>query len=92
MYNIDCQRDYRSRINADQLCVDELDLNPNNTCYQPGDQLAWFKPDDDRLDGKTKATPYVVGFYSYGEKCAEGIPGVFTRIASYVDWIRENIN
>ncbi|XP_055643804.1 uncharacterized protein LOC129779998 [Toxorhynchites rutilus septentrionalis] len=91
MYNTDCQRDYNGRINADQLCVDELDFNPNNTCYNAGDQLAWFQPSDAEFTGETKVTPHVVGFYSHGERCDKGTPGVFTRITSYVDWIRQNI-
>ncbi|XP_055599595.1 transmembrane protease serine 9-like [Uranotaenia lowii] len=91
MYNTDCQRDYRAKIGLEQLCIDELDIGSYQTCHRPGDQLVWMGPDTLPLMPDTKMTPFLVGFYSFGENCQQGVPAVFTRVAVYVDWIRENL-
>ncbi|XP_055542122.1 uncharacterized protein LOC129727891 [Wyeomyia smithii] len=90
MYNSDCQRDYTRRIAIDNLCVEDLKLGANKTCYNTGDQLIWTSLDDYAVDDSA-VTFYVVGFYSFGEMCREAYPAVFTRISSYIDWIRKNI-
>lgn len=33
---------------------------------------------------------YVVGISSYGLYCAGSVPGVSTRVASYLTWIEQN--
>ncbi|XP_065078963.1 uncharacterized protein LOC135701937 [Ochlerotatus camptorhynchus] len=91
MYNTDCQRDYKRKISLHELCADQIDLDASGSCYTVGDQLMWFNADDTELNGNTTMTPHLVGFYSYGEQCSNGNPGVFTRIASFVEWIRENM-
>lgn len=35
---------------------------------------------------------YLAGIISFGTGCAEGKPGVSTRITYYADWIRLNIH
>ncbi|XP_058818807.1 serine protease 53-like isoform X2 [Topomyia yanbarensis] len=84
LYNTDCQRDYISKISNGRLCVEDVNLDANNTCYRPGDQLVW-------IDTVNLGVPHVIGFYSYEERCDQAYPVVFTRISVYVDWIRENI-
>ncbi|KAL1397854.1 hypothetical protein pipiens_009427 [Culex pipiens pipiens] len=86
MYSADCQRDYKRKLSADHLCVDELTIETTSTCLKAGDQLVWYGADQ-----RGMAVPYLVGFHSYGEHCEEGNPGVFTRLANYVDWIREYV-
>lgn len=42
--------------------------------------------------GPIVAGEYQVGIVSWGNPCARGYPDVHTRVYSYVDWIKENIN
>ena len=36
-----------------------------------------------------KAT--LVGLVSFGIGCASGYPGVYTNIANFIDWIKDNV-
>jgi secreted trypsin-like serine protease len=36
---------------------------------------------------------YIEGIVSFGAKCgSQGWPGIYTRVAEYVEWIRSNAN
>ena len=35
---------------------------------------------------------YQLGIVNYGStKCGDGIPGVYTKVSSYMDWIERNL-
>lgn len=34
---------------------------------------------------------YLYGIISWGDGCGRGKPGVYTRVANYVDWISDRI-
>ena len=34
----------------------------------------------------------VIGIASLTQRCAEGIPDVFTKVAAYLDWIEKTMN
>lgn len=34
-------------------------------------------------------TPFLIGVVSFGDKCASGTPGIYTRLASYMKWIED---
>ena len=35
---------------------------------------------------------FQVGLVSFGPKrCGDGLPGVYTNVASYMDWIEDNL-
>lgn len=40
----------------------------------------------------TDGSWYQVGIVSFGTKqCGKGTPGVYTRVTSHLDWIKENL-
>jgi secreted trypsin-like serine protease len=35
---------------------------------------------------------YLIGIVSYGTpRCGDGIPGVYTKVTNYLDWIEKNL-
>jgi secreted trypsin-like serine protease len=45
-----------------------------------------------KLYAKSKLIPFVVGITSYGSICGAKIPGVYTRVSSYIPWIESVVN
>uniref|UniRef100_A0A336N0F4 CSON009918 protein n=1 Tax=Culicoides sonorensis TaxID=179676 RepID=A0A336N0F4_CULSO len=40
-----------------------------------------------KLLGNAKMNPFLIGVTSFGKACADHTPGVYTKIAAYIDWI-----
>jgi secreted trypsin-like serine protease len=45
-----------------------------------------------KLYAKFKLIPFVVGITSFGSRCGKNIPGVYTRVSSYIPWIESVVN
>lgn len=43
-----------------------------------------------KLDYDCSLVPYIVGVTAFGKGCGFDIPGVYTRISTYVEWIKEH--
>ncbi|XP_050068832.1 uncharacterized protein LOC126557190 [Anopheles maculipalpis] len=44
------------------------------------------------LSDVTRTIPYLTGVVSFGTGCWDGSLGVYTKVSSYIDWIRERVN
>ncbi|XP_035777817.1 uncharacterized protein LOC118458944 isoform X2 [Anopheles albimanus] len=44
------------------------------------------------LSDVSKTIPYLTGVVSFGTGCWDGSFGVYTKVSSYIDWIRERVN
>lgn len=42
-----------------------------------------------KLLGDKRIIPFIVGVTSFGQGCGDGVPGVYVRVSSYIDWIEE---
>lgn len=79
-----CQALYPdAAIGQGQLCAGH-DLVDKDSCQgDSGGQLVAFDKN---------GCPYQIGIVSWGEKCAiPGRYGVYTRVSSFAQWIRENV-
>uniref|UniRef100_A0AAG5CU23 Peptidase S1 domain-containing protein n=1 Tax=Anopheles atroparvus TaxID=41427 RepID=A0AAG5CU23_ANOAO len=44
------------------------------------------------LSDVTRTIPYLTGVVSFGTGCWDGSMGVYTKVSSYLEWIRERVN
>jgi len=85
-----CNRAYepnRLTITDKQICAGGGDTKDSCNGDSGGPLMARDKT------SKGVSYMYILGIVSYGpEKCAtEGVPGVYTRVSEYIDWIKRNM-
>ncbi|XP_053663054.1 uncharacterized protein LOC128712184 [Anopheles marshallii] len=73
-------RGLRGGLRSNQICAGDVRMD---TC--PGDSGG---PLQVKLLHNTRVTPFLVGVTSFGSACGLSVPGVYTRVSSYVPWIR----
>ncbi|XP_032453050.1 chymotrypsin-2 [Nasonia vitripennis] len=72
----DCYNYYRDRISASNICT--LTRRGQGNCH--GDS-----------GGPLVSDGVQIGIVSFGQPCALGLPDVYTRVWSYMDWIKYHI-
>lgn len=77
-----CQETYGSRVTQDHICAG-FQVGGKDSCQgDSGGPLV--RVVDNRYE--------LVGIVSFGYGCGQpGAPGVYTRVASYIDWIKANL-
>jgi len=78
-----CKKAYGSSVSSNMICAGK---KGKDSCQgDSGGPAVW-------ADGDGKQA-VVVGVVSFGKGCGEeGYPGVYTRVTSYLDWIKSTIN
>uniref|UniRef100_A0A182Q718 Peptidase S1 domain-containing protein n=1 Tax=Anopheles farauti TaxID=69004 RepID=A0A182Q718_9DIPT len=77
-------RGLRDGLQDYQLCAGDVEMD---TC--PGDSGG---PLQVKLLHNAKMTPFVLAVTSFGSACGQSNPGVYTKVASYIPWIRSVIS
>lgn len=88
--NDECQTFYKSHastpqgITRDQICAGDYS-STRDTCQgdSGGPLLAIIQNGNVRI-------PQILGITSFGSVCAGGIPGVYTRVNEYLNWIESS--
>lgn len=77
-----CQETYGSRVTSDHICAGYQSGGRDSCQGDSGGPLV--RVVDNRYE--------LVGIVSFGYGCGQpGAPGVYTRVASYIDWIKANL-
>merc|ERR1711879_43157 len=81
----------RSRVLDSMICADSPDQNDDvDTCQ--GDSGGPLVCDAVATSGRNVNKKYaLMGLTSWGAGCGQKQPGVYTRVTSFTDWIKENV-
>ncbi|XP_037049525.1 serine protease snake-like [Bradysia coprophila] len=71
-------------LNSTQICAGDVNKGNRDTCQGDSGGPLHRRLKRTLTSGRTY---YVFGITSFGRSCATGVPGVYTRITSYLDWI-----
>ncbi|XP_058055826.1 uncharacterized protein LOC131207233 [Anopheles bellator] len=75
---------FKDGLTQDQFCT----KTPNkDACL--GDSGGPLQID---LSDVSRVIPYLTGVVSFGTGCWDGSFGVYTKVSSYIDWIRQRVN
>uniref|UniRef100_A0A1I8MM99 Uncharacterized protein n=1 Tax=Musca domestica TaxID=7370 RepID=A0A1I8MM99_MUSDO len=69
-------------LHESQFCAQDFERNSDTCQGDSGGPLIM-----NSINPQGFNTPFVVGITSFGRGCALEIPGVYTRVSEYVDWI-----
>lgn len=90
-----CQRAFSNQIIDAELCAGNYFEGGQDACQgDSGGPLLWLE--DNAINDFNIPTPQapavLVGVVSWGEGCARaGLPGVYARVSSAIDWIHSSI-
>ncbi|KAI5609289.1 complement factor I [Silurus asotus] len=77
-----CKNYYKERFYTGMMCAGDLEGHVDSCQGDSGGPL---------VCKDESGVSYVWGIVSWGENCGEaGFPGVYTQVAHYFEWIREN--
>jgi len=96
MSNKECGRrfgDFRGvEITESKLCTFDLSLTRDACQGDSGGPLMGVVGAPGDGTGLDRARWFQIGIVSFGYKCADRFPGVYTRVSQYSGWIRDNLN
>ena len=96
MSNRECGRrfgDFRSvEITESKLCTFDFSLARDACQGDSGGPLMGVMGAPGDGTGLDRGRWFQIGIVSFGYKCADRFPGVYTRVSRYSGWIRDNLN
>uniref|UniRef100_A0A182QZ62 CLIP domain-containing serine protease n=1 Tax=Anopheles farauti TaxID=69004 RepID=A0A182QZ62_9DIPT len=92
LYYIDCRLKYYTGLTLPEACV-----LPENEDFHCGEEPTACAESGTGLYGTVymssdwRPVNYVVGIYSTGAQCAQGLPAIYTRVSEYYPWIKAQL-
>lgn len=74
---------FRNGVSAGQYCAHDPTGNSDSCQGDSGGPLQLYPPGSD--------VAKIVGVVSFGISCGSAWPGIYTRVAYYLDWIESNV-